>query len=76
MITSIENELVQTVDGIQGVLYANQRYYIPFGWWANPVLRYGIFDGSPNRVEYVEYKEVSPHLYHFWKRAGKRHSFI
>src|SRR3990167_3908913 len=26
-------------DGIQatGILYANKRYYIPFGWWANPL---------------------------------------
>jgi len=29
----------QTIDGIncRAVKYANKRYYIPFGWWANPL---------------------------------------
>eukprot|EP01102_Stenamoeba_stenopodia_P012547 TRINITY_DN397_c0_g1_i1.p1 TRINITY_DN397_c0_g1~~TRINITY_DN397_c0_g1_i1.p1 ORF type:complete len:536 (-),score=132.58 TRINITY_DN397_c0_g1_i1:167-1774(-) len=32
--------LTQTINGTNawGVLYANQRYFIPFGWWANPLL--------------------------------------
>jgi hypothetical protein len=39
---AIETELTSsdTIDGypVNGVLYAQRRYYIPFGWWANPVL--------------------------------------
>jgi hypothetical protein len=29
-----------TINGVsvQGVRYANKRYWIPFGWWANPLL--------------------------------------
>jgi len=29
-----------TINGVsvQGVKYANKRYWIPFGWWANPLL--------------------------------------
>jgi len=23
---------------VTGILYANKRYFIPFGWWANPVI--------------------------------------
>jgi len=28
------------IDGVKtrGVLYANKRYFIPFGWWANPLM--------------------------------------
>jgi len=39
---SIQQELAQTqfIDGmnVKGIAYANKRYFIPFGWWANPVL--------------------------------------
>jgi hypothetical protein len=39
---AIEAHLLQThtINGVSvtGVLYANKRYFIPFGWWANPVL--------------------------------------
>jgi len=39
---AIESQLrqTQTIDGVPviGLLYANKRYFIPFGWWANPVL--------------------------------------
>lgn len=42
MRNAIEAELIATQDinGVSstGVLYANKRYYIPFGWWANPLL--------------------------------------
>jgi len=38
----VQNTLLnsQTINGqsVQGILYANKRYFIPFGWWANPVL--------------------------------------
>eukprot|EP01004_Peranema_trichophorum_P003130 NODE_2136_length_1675_cov_52.047680_g1825_i0.p1 GENE.NODE_2136_length_1675_cov_52.047680_g1825_i0~~NODE_2136_length_1675_cov_52.047680_g1825_i0.p1 ORF type:complete len:526 (+),score=90.48 NODE_2136_length_1675_cov_52.047680_g1825_i0:54-1631(+) len=42
MYQSIANELYTTVtfaDGTTGsaVLYSNKRYFIPFGWWANPL---------------------------------------
>jgi len=39
---AIENQLLatETIDGesTTGVLYANKRYWIPFGWWANRLL--------------------------------------
>jgi len=42
MRNAIESELTQqgSINGhdCPGVLYANKRYYIPFGWWANSVL--------------------------------------
>jgi len=42
MRNAIEKELTihGSINGFDcpGVLYANKRYYIPFGWWANPVL--------------------------------------
>ena len=25
------------VDGSVAYLYANERYFIPWGWWANPI---------------------------------------
>jgi len=38
----VNAELSQTqiINGVpaQGILYANRRYFIPFGWWANPLL--------------------------------------
>jgi len=37
----VETELTThvTVNGVQttSVLYANKRYWIPFGWWSNPI---------------------------------------
>eukprot|EP01125_Pyxidicula_operculata_P022084 TRINITY_DN8870_c0_g1_i1.p1 TRINITY_DN8870_c0_g1~~TRINITY_DN8870_c0_g1_i1.p1 ORF type:complete len:535 (+),score=91.76 TRINITY_DN8870_c0_g1_i1:1324-2928(+) len=40
--TNIQSKLAQkeTIDGISvmGVKYANRRYWIPFGWFANPLL--------------------------------------
>jgi len=42
MRNAIERELTihGSINGrdCPGVLYANKRYFIPFGWWANPVL--------------------------------------
>jgi len=43
MRNSIERELTKGVNfngcnNCPGVLYANKRHYIPFGWWANPVI--------------------------------------
>eukprot|EP01121_Diplochlamys_sp_Union-15-3_P018287 TRINITY_DN6630_c0_g1_i2.p1 TRINITY_DN6630_c0_g1~~TRINITY_DN6630_c0_g1_i2.p1 ORF type:complete len:529 (-),score=60.96 TRINITY_DN6630_c0_g1_i2:32-1618(-) len=42
MRAAIENELTTShvINGQNslGVLYSNKRYYIPFGWWANPLL--------------------------------------
>jgi len=39
---AIEDELIgtATIDNfpVTGVKYSNKRYYIPFGWWANPLL--------------------------------------
>jgi len=39
---SIENELLgnAALNGVPvtGVKYANRRYFIPFGWWSNPLL--------------------------------------
>jgi len=39
---AIERELKQeqNINGenVVGVSYSNKRYFIPFGWWANPVL--------------------------------------
>lgn len=41
METATKQELTTSVSFSQGstkaVLYANRRYYIPFGWWANPI---------------------------------------
>eukprot|EP01012_Entosiphon_sulcatum_P002737 TRINITY_DN1063_c0_g1_i1.p1 TRINITY_DN1063_c0_g1~~TRINITY_DN1063_c0_g1_i1.p1 ORF type:complete len:547 (-),score=116.20 TRINITY_DN1063_c0_g1_i1:500-2140(-) len=42
MLQSVESELKMTVqmrDGttVEAVKYANKRYYIPFGWYANPL---------------------------------------
>eukprot|EP01120_Amphizonella_sp_Union-15-10_P015757 TRINITY_DN815_c0_g1_i1.p1 TRINITY_DN815_c0_g1~~TRINITY_DN815_c0_g1_i1.p1 ORF type:complete len:551 (-),score=100.74 TRINITY_DN815_c0_g1_i1:31-1641(-) len=42
MRAAIEAELTvtQNINGVNapGVLYANKRYYIPFGWWANSLV--------------------------------------
>lgn len=42
MLNAIKQQLVvyDVIDSVpvSGVLYANKRYFIPFGWWANPVL--------------------------------------
>jgi len=39
---NIAQQLTQTITinnvACPGVNYANKRYYIPFGWWANPLL--------------------------------------
>jgi len=39
---AIENQLIGTATigstPVTGVKYSNIRYYIPFGWWANPLL--------------------------------------
>eukprot|EP01062_Namystynia_karyoxenos_P022995 TRINITY_DN18842_c0_g1_i2.p1 TRINITY_DN18842_c0_g1~~TRINITY_DN18842_c0_g1_i2.p1 ORF type:complete len:686 (+),score=110.36 TRINITY_DN18842_c0_g1_i2:36-2093(+) len=38
MLQSIKDELtVATTPGASAVLYADRRYHIPFGWWANPL---------------------------------------
>jgi len=38
---TIETEITKTITikGVEAktILYANKRYYIPFGWWANPL---------------------------------------
>ncbi|MBF0253670.1 MAG: hypothetical protein HQL11_00875, partial [Candidatus Omnitrophica bacterium] len=33
----IETQVVQYPDGARGYRYANGRYFIPVGWWAEPV---------------------------------------
>jgi len=33
----LETLRVDFDDGTSAYLYANRRYYIPFGWWANPI---------------------------------------
>jgi len=42
MRNAIERDITihENIAGVNcpGVLYANKRYYIPFGWWANPVI--------------------------------------
>jgi len=42
MRNNIQTELFEanTVNGkaVTGIRYANKRYFIPFGWWANPIL--------------------------------------
>jgi len=42
MLNIVKAQLVRSevIDqqNVIGVLYANKRYWIPFGWWANPVL--------------------------------------
>jgi len=39
---AVQNQLLieQNINGnnVVGISYSNKRYYIPFGWWANPVL--------------------------------------
>jgi len=42
MLNNVVNQLTrtETIDGVvaKGILYASKRYWIPFGWWANPLL--------------------------------------
>jgi len=42
LLNNVVNQLTQTdtIDGVdvKGIVYANRRYWIPFGWWANKVL--------------------------------------
>jgi len=39
---AIERDLLKTVEidknPVSGILYSNKRYWIPFGWWANPLI--------------------------------------
>eukprot|EP01062_Namystynia_karyoxenos_P022996 TRINITY_DN18842_c0_g2_i1.p1 TRINITY_DN18842_c0_g2~~TRINITY_DN18842_c0_g2_i1.p1 ORF type:complete len:776 (+),score=241.34 TRINITY_DN18842_c0_g2_i1:72-2330(+) len=41
MVSSVKAELTAETPfagaGATAILYANRRYYIPFGWWANPL---------------------------------------
>jgi len=34
----VEDEGVQIEVDVTGVKYSNKRHFIPFGWWANPIL--------------------------------------
>lgn len=34
----LQNGVVINNTQVDGINYANKRYYIPFGWWANPLL--------------------------------------
>jgi len=42
MLDSVNSQLFksETIDGkpVVGILYANKRYWIPFGWWANSLI--------------------------------------
>ena len=33
----LEPYKVKNADGSAAYLYANKRYFIPWGWWANPI---------------------------------------